>query len=107
MSNVHGGATHFYVWYTVTADRGDAVRAIAELVAAIEDETGVAGRVLARRDDASTWMEVYENVGDAAAFGRALDAAARRMNVARISGGARHVERFAALTDVLRGEGTA
>ena len=97
-----GGATHFYVWYTVTSDRSDAVRAVAALIAAVEDETGVAGRVLARRDDASTWMEIYENVGDAAAFERALDALARRHDAAQISGGVRHVERFAALADVLR-----
>ena len=99
-----GGATHFYVWYTVTSDRADAVRAVAALIAAVEDETGVAGRVLARRDDASTWMEIYENVGDAAAFERALGALAGRHDVARISGGVRHVERFAALADVLRGD---
>jgi hypothetical protein len=98
------GATHFYVWYTVTSDRADAVRVVAGLIAAVEDQTGVAGRVLARRDDASTWMEIYENVGDAAAFGRALDALVRRHDVARISDGVRHVERFAALSDVLRGD---
>ena len=99
------GATHFYVWYTVTAERADAVRAVSDLIAAVEEETGVAGRVLARRDDASTWMEIYENVGDAGAFERALAALARRHDVARVSGGVRHVERFGALADVLRGGG--
>ena len=97
-------ATHFYVWYTVTGDRGDAVRAVAALLAAVEEETGIAGRVLARRDDASTWMEVYENVGDPAPFERMLNALARRHDVARMSGGTRHIERFAALADVLRGD---
>ena len=100
-------ATHFYVWYTVTGDRAGAVRAVAGLIADVEDETGVAGRVLARRDDVATWMEVYENVGDAIAFARALDALVRRHDVARISDGVRHVERFAALADVLRGDGAA
>ena len=95
------GATHFYVWYTVTVERGDAVRTVADLIAAVEEATGVAGRVLARRDDASTWMEIYENVADAAAFERALATLVRRHDVARISGGARHVERFGALADVL------
>ena len=101
------GATHFYVWYAVTSDRSDAARAVAALIAAVEDATGIAGRVLARRDDASTWMEIYENVGDAAAFERALDALARRHDVARFSGGVRHVERFAALADALRGDAAA
>jgi uncharacterized protein DUF4936 len=98
------GATHFYVWYTVTSERAAAVRAVAALIAAVEDATGIAGRVLARRDDASTWMEVYENVGEPAAFERALSALVQRHDVARISGGIRHVERFAALADVLRGD---
>lgn len=98
------GATHFYVWYTVTSDRADAARAVTTLIAAVEDATGIAGRVLARRDDASTWMEIYENVGDAAAFGDTLDNLARRHDVARISGGIRHVERFAALADALRSD---
>jgi len=98
------GATHFYVWYTVTAERELAVRAVADLIAAVEDDTGVAGRVLARRDDASTWMEIYENVGDAAAFERTLATLVRRHDVARVSGGVRHVERFAALADILRGD---
>jgi len=98
------GATHFYVWYTVTAERELAVRAVADLIAAVEEDTGVAGRVLARRDDASTWMEIYENVGDAAAFERTLATLVRRHDVARVSGGVRHVERFAALADILRGD---
>jgi len=97
------GATHFYVWYTVTAERELAMRAVADLIAAVEDDTGIAGRVLARRDDASTWMEIYENVGDAAAFERTLATLVRRHDVARISAGGRHVERFGALSDVLRG----
>ncbi|MEO5766602.1 MAG: DUF4936 family protein [Casimicrobiaceae bacterium] len=99
------GATHFYVWYTVTVERAAARRAAADLLAAVEERTGIAGRILARRDDASTWMEIYENVGDAAAFERALDVLVRRGDAARISGGVRHVERFAALADVMHDEG--
>jgi hypothetical protein len=101
------GSTHFFVWYTVSSDRGNAVRAVRELIAAVEEATGIAGRVLARRDDASTWMEIYENVVDAPAFERALDALVRRHHVAHITGAVRHVERFAALTDVLGGYSAA
>ena len=81
------GATHFYVWYAVTSDRSDAARAVAALIAAVEDTTGVAGRVLARRDDASTWMEIYENVADAAAFELALAAAVQRHEAADFAEG--------------------
>ena len=93
------GPTHYYVWYTVAADRAAALAAVSALLAAVEDATGVAGRVLARREDPSTWMEIYENVTDTAAFDRALGALARRHGVDRIAA-ARHVERFAALTDI-------
>ena len=98
------GPTHFYVWYTVAADRAAALAAVSGLLAAVEDATGIAGRVLARRDDPATWMEIYENVGDAAAFERTLATLVRRHDVARVSGGLRHVERFAALADILRGD---
>lgn len=99
------GATHFYVWYTLTEPPAGAARVVADLLAAVEDETGVAGRILARRDDPTTWMEIYENIADAAAFERALAALVKRHGVARICGGARHVERFGALTDILRDVG--
>jgi Domain of unknown function (DUF4936) len=93
--------THYYVWYTVEGDRAAARRAIEAMMRAIEQRTGIAGRVLARRDDAATWMEIYEHVDDDASFERALRAAADEHGAARIAvGGQRHVERFAALHDV-------
>ena len=96
------GATHFYVWYTVTVERALAVRAVGDLIAAVEEDTGIAGRVLARRDDASTWMEIYENVDDTGGFGRLLDRLAAEHGVlAFIEDGRRHTERFAALGDAL------
>ena len=60
---------------------------------------GVQGRVLVRRDDPRTWMEIYENVADTAAFELALAAAVQRHEAARFAeGGKRHTEPFVAAT---------
>jgi len=96
------GLTHFYVWYTVRGDLRAAVEAVGALFDAIEARTGVTGRLLARRDEPATWMEVYEGVDDAGGFGRTLDALAAKHGVlAFIEDGRRHTERFAALADAL------
>ena len=96
------GPTHFYVWYTVRGDLREAVIAVHSLLDAIQSRTGIAGRLLARRDEPSTWMEVYDQVDDAYAFGRVLDRLAVEHGVlAFVEGGRRHTERFAALADAL------
>jgi hypothetical protein len=61
--------TNFYVYYRVDAGNLDSLRAsIARLLDSIERETGVRGRWMRRRDDPSTYMEVYEGVADDQAF---------------------------------------
>lgn len=89
---------HFYVYYRVDGDVVAARAKIAALMADVEARTGVSGRLLARREDPSTWMEVYEPVRDAAAFARALAACVRRIGAAAVSAdGIRRIECFAAL----------
>jgi len=96
------GPTHFYVWYKVRGDLAAAMSATSTLMSEVEARTGVAGRVLARRDDPSTWMEIYENVDDASPFERLLADLARELGATTwIEDGRRHVERFAALSDTL------
>ena len=58
------------------------------LFAAIERDCGVRGRWMRRRDDPSTYMEVYEGVKDEAAFEALLEGASARLGVPR------KVERF-------------
>jgi hypothetical protein len=89
--------THCYVYYRVTGDARSARAAVGAMMADLEARTGVAGRLLVRADDPSTWMEVYEPVHHPAAFGRALVACVRRHGVAAFANdGQRHVERFRA-----------
>ena len=95
---VASAPTHCYVYYRVTRDTPSARAAVAAMFADVEARTGVAGRLLARADDPSTWMEIYEPVAHPAAFARVLAACVRRHGVEAFArDGRRHVERFRAL----------
>lgn len=81
--------TSFYVYYRVEADKLDSLRAsIARLLDSIERETGVRGRWMRRRDDPSTYMEVYEGVADDQVFEALLLRESAGLGLAR------RVERF-------------
>lgn len=61
--------TSYYVYYRVDAARVEAIRiAVRALFDAIERETGVRGSWMRRRDEATTFMEVYEDVADERVF---------------------------------------
>ena len=61
--------TNYYVYYRLDAARVDAFRlSVQDLFKVIKRETGVSGRWMRRRDDAATFMEVYEGVKDEQAF---------------------------------------
>ncbi|GAA5159028.1 DUF4936 family protein [Viridibacterium curvum] len=65
--------TAFYVYYRVAPQQNAAVQAaVLRLFSLMQTQTGVAGRLMRRVDDATTWMEVYEGVGNAEAFSDAL-----------------------------------
>lgn len=91
---------HIYVYYRVAADTAAARATVDAFLAAVAAATGVAGRLLARCDDAATWMEVYEPVDDALAFQRCLEALERAHAVAGVAvDGARHAECFGPLRE--------
>ena len=62
--------------------------AVERLFALLERECGVRGRWMYRRDDAATYMEVYEDVKDAARFEALLEREGAKLGVQR------RVERF-------------
>jgi len=87
--------THYYVWYRLRGDDGaDAHRAVTQMLKDVFVHAGILGRVLVRRDDPRTWMEVYENVADPRLFEEKLLAAAHRYDVARFAEDGRHLEAF-------------
>ena len=80
---------NYYVYYKVDPQRLAELRPqVASLFALIERECGVRGRWMHRRDDPTTYMEVYEDIADAAAFEALLARAGAGLGVQR------RVERF-------------
>lgn len=95
--SVPAAAGHYYIWYRVPGLHAEALRSIAALQDDVAARTGIRGRVLIRRDDPATWMEIYENVSLPAAFERELAAAVERHQVAAFAHeGRRHTEAFVA-----------
>jgi Domain of unknown function (DUF4936) len=80
---------NYYVYYKVAPERLDAIRGqVKSLLAEIQRNTGVRGRWMHRRDDPTTYMEVYEGVKDERAFEALLEREGAKLGVAR------KVERF-------------
>jgi hypothetical protein len=89
---------HFYVYYRVDDDTAVARAKIGALIAEVEARTGISGRLLARCEDPSTWMEVYEPIRDPGSFARTLAACVRSVGAADVAvDGTRRIECFAAL----------
>jgi quinol monooxygenase YgiN len=76
--------THYYVYYKIAPDQLSGLReAVQTLFRNIEKQSGVRGRWMRRRDDPSTFMEVYEEVQDAAAFEALLEREGVKLGVQR------------------------
>ena len=91
--------SHYYIYYPVRIGlETDLARALYNAQAELQAHTGIPGRFLRKADDPWTWMEIYENVLDTAAFALALERAIERHGVMRFleDGGRRHTERFVA-----------
>jgi len=75
---------HYYVYYKVPPERVAELRGMVErLFQEIERQCGVRGRWMRRRDDPTTYMEVYEEVKDATAFEALLEREGAKLGVAR------------------------
>ena len=80
---------NYYVYYKIAPERLKEVRLqVAKLFAAIEEHSGVRGRWMRRRDDPTTYMEVYEGVADERGFDALLEREGARLGLQR------KVERF-------------
>ncbi|MEP7329255.1 MAG: DUF4936 family protein [Betaproteobacteria bacterium] len=88
---------HYYIWYRVEGDAVAVRLAIDAMQHDVATRTGIRGRVLVRRDDPHTWMEIYEDVAAAASFEHELAAAVERHRIADFAHDrARHTEAFVA-----------
>lgn len=76
--------TNYYVYYKLQERSGEALRLEVEaLFEAVRRATGVRGRWMRRRDEASTYMEVYEGVADEAEFERVLKEESDKLKLQR------------------------
>lgn len=86
-----------YVYYRVQVERsGEARQAIEAMFERLHAETGVRGRLLAKRDESALWMEVYDAVPDPGQFEIALASALAAAGFERFiaTGSARKTECF-------------
>jgi hypothetical protein len=89
---------NYFVYFRLRdgLDADDVSAGIRAMQASLARDTGVSGRLMRRRDDAATWMEIYEGVADAATFEQALSRTVAAHDLERLiePGSARHMERF-------------
>ena len=75
---------NYYVYYKVPPERLTEVRPRVEsLFSIVEKQSGVRGRWMRRRDDPSTFMEVYEGVRDERAFEALLEREGAKLSLPR------------------------
>ena len=80
---------NYYVYYKVSPAQLEQVRPrVQDLFRLSKLDFGVTARWMRRRDDPTTYMEVYEDVGDAAGFEALLEREGAKLGIAR------KVERF-------------
>ena len=85
----------YYIFYRV-ADPAQARKLVRHIQSVLKIETGINGRLLTKRDDPSTWMEIYEGVGDGGKFEQALGVILQTADFssALAAGSVRHLECF-------------
>lgn len=75
---------NYYIYYRIPQERVAGLRVQVEaLFSRIENETGIRGRWMRRRDDPTTYMEVYEGVSDERAFEALLEREGAKLGVPR------------------------
>ena len=76
---------NYYIYYRITPDKADAAReAVRALFRTVEKAFGVRGRWMRRRDDPSTYMEVYEGVSDEAGFEALIEREGAKLDATRV-----------------------
>jgi hypothetical protein len=76
---------NFYIYYRVPVQNVERARAaVGALQRELREITGIGGRLLRRRDDETTWMEIYEDVSDAARFEAEIAKLAERHGLAAL-----------------------
>lgn len=96
MTEREAGLTHYFIYYRIRPDASQARATLRAMQAALAQRTGVVGRLMERRGDDATWMEIYESVSDPGAFEVALNIETEAHKITNLiePGSTRHIERF-------------
>lgn len=93
-----GGAANLYVYYRLRADipTGRAAARIIAMQESVKARSPADARVMRRLEDPTTWMEVYERVGNLREFEALLAEEVAKAGLDDLvePGSARHVEHF-------------
>ncbi|HEV7390145.1 MAG TPA: DUF4936 family protein [Burkholderiales bacterium] len=76
-------AYSYHVQYRVDRSVRECEQRVLELLSIIKSRTAITGRLLKKRAEPFSWMEVYENVRDDALFELALENAASQLSIRR------------------------
>jgi hypothetical protein len=86
---------HYYIYYRVSDRNADEAETLARsMQARLACRSGVAGKLLKKRDEPGLWMEVYENVAEPERFERLLEQAVDEFDLALFVEDRRHLECF-------------
>lgn len=87
---------HYYIYYRVgEKNAAEAETLVRSMQARLACRSGVAGRLLKKRNEPDLWMEVYEGVSETERFERLLGQAVDEFDLDMFLDGARHLECFA------------
>jgi hypothetical protein len=86
---------HYYIYYRVSEKNADeAEHLVRSMQARLGCRSGMAGRLLKKRDDPGLWMEVYEQVANPEQFERLLNQAVDEFDLGMFIDGPRKMECF-------------
>lgn len=86
---------NYYIYYRVSPNNADeAETLVRSMQARLACRSGIAGRLLKKRDEPGLWMEVYEDIAEPERFERLLDQTADEFDLAMFLDGPRHTECF-------------
>jgi hypothetical protein len=84
----------FFVWYRVNQDDRETETAVRSMMARLACRSGVAGRLLKKRDEPGLWMETYVDVADPVCFEHLLRQVVDEFDVEMFIDGKRTTECF-------------
>ncbi len=86
---------NYYIYYRVSENNaGEAETLVRSMQARLACRSGVAGRLLKKRDETGLWMEIYEDVAEPERFERLLGQAVDEFDLAMFLNSPRHTECF-------------